>query len=78
MQIIKREELPEQRQVRLTIAVDKDTWQASLAKCYQGVKSVCPVAGDQAILQDPSPRLVGRVSAGLSGDVFYHRALYYR
>ena len=36
MQIIKREELPEQRQVRLTIAVDKDTWQASLAKCYQG------------------------------------------
>ena len=24
MQIIKREELPEQRQVRLTIAVDKD------------------------------------------------------
>ena len=44
MQIIKREELPEQRQVRLTIAVDKDTWQASLAKCYQGVKSVCPVA----------------------------------
>ena len=46
MQIIKREELPEQRQVRLTIAVDKDTWQASLAKCYQGVKSVCPVAGE--------------------------------
>lgn len=42
MQIIKREELPEQRQVRLTIAVDKDTWQASLARCYQGVKSVCP------------------------------------
>lgn len=46
MQIIKREELPEQRQVRLTIAVGKDTWQASLAKCYQGVKSVCPVAGE--------------------------------
>ena len=46
MQIIKREELPEQRQVRLTIAVDKDTWQASLAKCYQGVKSVCPVADE--------------------------------
>lgn len=46
MQIIKREELPEQRQVRLTIAVDKDTWQASLAKCYQGVKSVCPVASE--------------------------------
>ena len=46
MQIIKREELPEQRQVRLTIAVDKDTWQVSLAKCYQGVKSVCPVAGE--------------------------------
>lgn len=46
MQIIKREELPEQRQVRLTIAVDKDTWQASLARCYQGVKSVCPVAGE--------------------------------
>ena len=46
MQIIKREDIPEKRQVRLTIAVDRDTWQASLARCYQGVKSVCPVSGE--------------------------------
>ena len=26
MQIIKREDIPEKRQVRLTIAVDRDTW----------------------------------------------------
>ena len=32
--------------MRLTIAVDRDTWQASLARCYQGVKSVCPVSGE--------------------------------
>ena len=46
MQIIKREDIPEKRQVALTIAVDRDTWQASLARCYQGVKSVCPVSGE--------------------------------
>ena len=46
MQIIKREELPEKRQVRLTIAVDKDTWQQSLERCYQGVRSVFPVQGE--------------------------------
>ena len=46
MQIIKREDIPEKRQVRLTIAVDRDTWQASLARCYQSVKSVCPVSGE--------------------------------
>ena len=46
MQIIKREDIPEKRQVALTIAVDRDTWQASLARCYQGVKSVFPVEGE--------------------------------
>ncbi len=46
MQIIHREDIPEKRQVRLTIAVDRDTWQQSLAHCYQGIKSVCPVQGE--------------------------------
>lgn len=70
MQIIKREELPEQRQVRLTIAVDKDTWQASLAKCYQGVKSVCPVAGEPNPATPALP--AGIVSLMRTGHIDFH------
>ena len=46
MQVIMRQNIPEKRQVRLAISVDKETWQQSLARCYQGVKSVFPVEGE--------------------------------
>ena len=46
MQVIMRQDVPEKRQVRLAIAVDRETWQQSLARCYEGVKSVFPVEGE--------------------------------
>ena len=46
MEIIKRENIPENRQVRLTVAVDRDTWQNALMHCYDGIKSLCPVEGE--------------------------------
>ena len=45
MEIKKREDIPENRQVRLTVTVDRDTWQAALMHCYNGIKSLCPVEG---------------------------------
>ena len=41
-----RQDVPEKRQVRLAISVDRETWQQSLARCYEGVKSVFPVEGE--------------------------------
>ena len=46
MQVIMRQDVPEKRQVRLAISVDRETWQQSLARCYEGVKSVFPVEGE--------------------------------
>ena len=46
MQVIMRQDVPEKRQVRLAISVDRETWQQSLAHCYEGVKSVFPVEGE--------------------------------
>lgn len=46
MEIKKREDIPENRQVRLTLAVDADTWQQSLARCYEAIKSIAPVDGE--------------------------------
>lgn len=46
MKIIKREDIPEKRQVKLTVAVDRETWQASLARCYDAIKSLAPVEGE--------------------------------
>ena len=46
MQVIMRQDAPEKRQVRLAISVDRETWQQSLARCYEGVKSVFPVEGE--------------------------------
>ena len=46
MEIKKREDIPENRQVRLTLAVDADTWQQSLARCYEAIKSIAPVNGE--------------------------------
>ena len=46
MQVIMRQDVPEKRQVRLAISVDRETWQQSLACCYEGVKSVFPVEGE--------------------------------
>ena len=46
MQVIMRQDVPEKRQVRLAISVDRETWQKSLARCYEGVKSVFPVEGE--------------------------------
>lgn len=46
MQVIMRQDVPEKRQVRLAISVDRETWQQSLERCYEGVKSVFPVEGE--------------------------------
>ena len=46
MQVVMRQDVPEKRQVRLAISVDRETWQQSLARCYEGVKSVFPVEGE--------------------------------
>ena len=46
MEIKKREDIPENRQVRLTVAVDRDTWQEALMHCYNGIKALCPVEGE--------------------------------
>ena len=46
MEIKKREDIPENRQVRLTIAVDTETWQRSLQNCYDAIKSIAPVEGE--------------------------------
>ena len=46
MKIKKRQDIPENRQVRLTIAVDTETWQRSLARCYDAIKSIAPVEGE--------------------------------
>lgn len=46
MEIKKRQDIPENRQVRLTIAVDTETWQRSLARCYDAIKSIAPPEGE--------------------------------
>ena len=46
MEIKKRQDIPENRQVRLTIAVDAETWQRSLERCYDAIKSIAPVEGE--------------------------------
>ncbi len=46
MEIKKRQDIPENRQVRLTIAVDAETWQRSLQRCYDAIKSIAPVEGE--------------------------------
>lgn len=46
MEIKKRENIPENRQVRLTVAVDRGTWQDALMHCYNGIKALCPVEGE--------------------------------
>ena len=46
MEIKKRQDIPENRQVRLTIAVDAETWQRSLQNCYDAIKSIAPVEGE--------------------------------
>lgn len=46
MEIKKRQDIPENRQVRLTITVDTETWQRSLERCYDAIKSIAPVEGE--------------------------------
>lgn len=46
MEIKKRQDIPENRQVRLTIAVDTETWQRSLARCYDAIESIAPLEGE--------------------------------
>ena len=46
MEIKKRQDIPENRQVRLTIAVDTETWQRSLERCDDAIKSMAPVEGE--------------------------------
>ena len=46
MEIKKRQDIPENRQVRLTIAVNTETWQRSLERCYDAIKSIAPVEGE--------------------------------
>lgn len=46
MTVLKREDLPERRQVKLTIQVEQDVWHAALAEAYAAVKAVFPVSGE--------------------------------
>lgn len=46
MEIKKRQDIPENRQVRLTIAVDTETWQRSLERCYDAINSIAPLEGE--------------------------------
>ena len=45
MALLKREDL-ENRQVKLTLQVEKDSWDAALAKAYEDVKDLYPVEGE--------------------------------
>ena len=46
MTVLHREDLPRQRQVKLTIQVEKDVWQKALMDAYEGVKTMFPVDGE--------------------------------
>ena len=46
MTVLHREDLAQQRQVKLTIQVEKDVWQKALMDAYQGVKTLFPVDGE--------------------------------
>ena len=45
MKIVKREDL-ENRQVRLTVSVDPETWKAALADAYEKNKALYPIEGE--------------------------------
>ena len=66
MEIKKREDIPENRQVRLTVTVDRDTWQAALMHCYNGIKSLCPVEGE------PTRE---KIEAAYGSDFLYQEAV---
>ena len=46
MTVLHREDLSRQRQVKLTIQVEKDVWQKALMDAYEGVKTMFPVDGE--------------------------------
>ena len=46
MTVLHREDLPRQRQVKLTIQVERDVWQKALMDAYEGVKTLFPVDGE--------------------------------
>ena len=46
MTVLHREDLPRQRQVKLTIQVERDVWQKALMDAYEGVKTMFPVDGE--------------------------------
>ena len=46
MTVLHREDLTQQRQVKLTIQVEKDVWQKALMDAYEGVKAMFPVDGE--------------------------------
>ena len=46
MTVLHREDLLRQRQVKLTIQVEKDVWQKALMDAYEGVKAMFPVDGE--------------------------------
>ena len=46
MTVLHREDLAQQRQVKLTIQVERDVWQKALMDAYEGVKTMFPVDGE--------------------------------
>ncbi len=46
MTVLHREDLAQQRQVKLTIQVERDVWQKALMDAYEGVKAMFPVDGE--------------------------------
>lgn len=66
MEIKKREDIPENRQVRLTVTVDRGTWQDALMHCYNGIRSLCPVEGE------PTRE---KIEAAYGSDFLYQEAV---
>ena len=66
MTVLRREDLAQQRQVKLTIQVEKDVWQKALMDAYQGVKTLFPVDGEVTRQ---------KLEAAYGGDFLYQEAV---
>ena len=66
MTVLHREDLARQRQVKLTIQVEKDVWQKALMDAYEGVKTLFPVDGEVTRQ---------KLEAAYGGDFLYQEAV---
>ena len=66
MTVLHREDLAQQRQVKLTIQVEKDVWQKALMDAYEGVKTMFPVDGEVTRQ---------KLEAAYGGDFLYQEAV---